>query len=46
MVAQKTCGVPIPSNVQGQVGQGFEQPNLVEKSMSPPLAQGLELDNL
>ena len=29
-VAQRICGCPIPGTVQGQVGWGFEQPNLVK----------------
>jgi len=29
-VAQRSCGCPLPGNVQGQVGWGFEQPGLVE----------------
>jgi len=29
-VAQRSCGCPIPGNVQGQVGWGFEQPGLME----------------
>jgi len=29
-VAQRICGCPLPENVQGQVGWGFEQPGLVE----------------
>jgi len=29
-VAQISCGCPLPGSVQGQVGQGFEQPGLVE----------------
>ena len=29
-VAQRSCGCPLPGNVQGQVGRGFEQPGLVE----------------
>jgi len=27
-VAQRSCGCPVPGRVQGQVGQGFEQPDL------------------
>lgn len=30
-VAQRGCGCPIPGNVQGQLGQGSEQPFLVEE---------------
>jgi len=29
-VAQTSCGCPLPSSVQGQVGWGFERPGLVE----------------
>ena len=29
-VAQRGSGGPIPGNIQGQVGQGSEQPGLVE----------------
>jgi len=29
-VAWRSCGYPLPESVQGQVGQGFEQPGLVE----------------
>jgi len=29
-VAQRSCGCPLPESVQGQVGQGLEQPALVE----------------
>jgi len=29
-VAQRSCGCPLPERVQGQAGQGFEQPGLVE----------------
>ena len=29
-VAQRSCGCPLPGRVQGQVGQGFGQPGLVE----------------
>ena len=29
-VAQRSCGCPIIGSVHGQVGQGFEQPDLVE----------------
>jgi len=28
-VAQISCGCPLPSSVQGQVGRGLEQPGLV-----------------
>jgi len=29
-VAQRSCGCPLPRNVQDQVGWAFEQPGLVE----------------
>jgi len=29
-IAQRGSGGPIPGNIQGQVGQGSEQPGLVE----------------
>jgi len=29
-VAQRSCGCPLPGSIQGQVGQGFGQPGLVE----------------
>ena len=29
-VAHRGCGCPIPGRVRGQVGRGFEQPDLVE----------------
>ena len=29
-VAQRSCGCPIPGGAQGQVGWGFEQPDLVK----------------
>ena len=29
-VAQRSCGCPLPGRVQGQAGQGFGQPGLVE----------------
>jgi len=28
--AQRSCGCPLPANVQGQAGWGLEQPGLVE----------------
>jgi len=28
--AQRSCGCHLPGSVQGQVGQGFEHPGLVE----------------
>jgi len=33
-VAQRSCGCPLPGSVQGQVGQGFEQPGLEEGAPS------------
>ncbi|KAK4810947.1 hypothetical protein QYF61_013356 [Mycteria americana] len=32
-VAQRSCGCSIPGSVQGQVGWGFEQPDLVEAAV-------------
>jgi len=29
-VAQRSCGFPLPGNIQGQVGWGSEQADLVE----------------
>jgi len=29
-IPQRSCGSPIPGNIQGQVGWGSEQPGLVE----------------
>jgi len=29
-VSQRSCGCLLPGRVQGQVGRGFEQPDLVE----------------
>lgn len=29
-VDQRSCGCPISGSVEGRVGQGFEQPDLVE----------------
>jgi len=29
-VAQRSCGCPLPGNIQVQVGRAFEQPGLVE----------------
>jgi len=34
-VAQKSCGCPLPGNVQGQVEWGSEQPGLVEGVPAP-----------
>ena len=30
MIAQRGGRCPIPGNIQGQVGQGSEQPDLIE----------------
>jgi len=30
LAAQRSCGCPVPVSVQGQVGWGFEQPDVVE----------------
>jgi len=30
MFRQRSCGCPLPGNVQGQVGWGFEPPGLVK----------------
>lgn len=38
-VSQRSCGCPIIERVQGQVGQGFEQPKM-------SLAEELELHDL
>jgi len=38
--AQRSCGCPLPGNVQGQVGQGLEHPELVESV--PAHGGGLE----
>ncbi|KAK4832329.1 LOW QUALITY PROTEIN: hypothetical protein QYF61_021779 [Mycteria americana] len=43
-VALRSHGCPIIGSVQGQVGWGFEQPDLVEDV--PVHGRGLELDNL
>ena len=43
-VAQRSCGCPLPGSVQGQVGRGFEQPDLVEGV--PAHGRGVELDDL
>ena len=40
-VAQSSCGCPITESVQGQVGWGFEQPDLVKDV--PVYCRGLEL---
>lgn len=36
--------MPLPEIVQGQTGQGFEQPSLVEGS--PPCSRGFQLGDL
>ncbi|KAK4825966.1 hypothetical protein QYF61_003535 [Mycteria americana] len=43
-VALRSCGCPIPGNIQGQVGWGFEQPDLVEDV--PGHCRGVGLDGL
>ena len=43
-VAQRSCGCPLPGSVQGQVGQGSEQPDLVEAVHAH--GRGVELDDL
>ena len=43
-VAQRSCGCSIIESVQGQVGQGFEQPDLVEDV--PAHSRGVGLDDL
>ena len=43
-VAQRSCGCPITGSVQGQVGPGFEQPDLVKDV--PAHGRGLGLDDL
>jgi len=42
-VAQRGDGCPIPGNIQGQVGQGSEQPGLVEDV--PAYCSGVRLDD-
>ena len=42
--AQRSCGCSVPGSVQGQVGQDFEQPGLVEGV--PAHGGGLELGDL
>jgi len=41
---QPGCPIFIPGNIQGQVGQGSEQPDLVEDI--PVLCRGVGLDDL
>jgi len=43
-VAQRGGRCPIPGNIQGQVGQGSEQPGLVEDV--PAHCRGFGLDDL
>ena len=43
-VAQRGCTRPIPGNIQGQVGQGSEQPDLVADV--PAHCRGVGLDDL
>jgi len=43
-IAQRGSGGPIPGNVQDQVGQGSEQPDLV--SGVPARCRGVGLDDL
>ena len=43
-VAQRGGWCPLPGNIQGQVGQGSEQPDLVVDD--PALCRGVGLDDL
>jgi len=43
-IAQRSSGGPIPGNIQDQVGQGSEQPDLV--SGVPARCRGVGLDDL
>ena len=43
-VANRSCGCPIIGSVQDQVGQAFEQPDLVEAV--PTHGKGVGLDDL
>ena len=43
-VAQRGGRCPIPGNIQGQVGRGFEQPDRVEDV--PAHCRGVGLDDL
>ena len=43
-IAQRSSGGPIPGNIQGQVGQGSEQPGAVEDV--PAHCRGGGLDDL
>ncbi|KAK4831024.1 hypothetical protein QYF61_014912 [Mycteria americana] len=42
-VAQRSCGCPIIESVQGQVGQSFEQPHLVEDVPAHGMGVGLDV---
>jgi len=42
--AQRSRGCPLPANIQGQAGRGFEQPGLVEGV--PAHGSSLEPDDL
>jgi len=42
--AQRGCRRPIPGNIQGQDGQGFEQPDLVDDV--PAFCREIGLDDL
>ena len=41
-VAHRSCGCPIPGSVQGQVGWGFEQPDLMKDVPAHGRGAGLE----
>lgn len=43
-VVQRSCWCPIPASVEGQVGWGFEQPDLM--GFVPAHAGALEIDEL
>jgi len=43
-VAQSSCGCPLAGSIQGWVGWGFEQPDLM--AGVPACGEGLELDGL
>ena len=43
-IAQRGSGGPIPGNIQGQVGRGSEQPDLVDDVHVP--YRGIGLDDL
>lgn len=42
--SHRSCGCPISGTIQGQAGQGFEQPGLVKDV--PANGRGVELGNL